>query len=325
VKRFPVAVVGGGWSGERSISLLSAAGVAAALQARGWRVDAVDLQPDRAWVRPTAPRGFTRVRVSDLTARLRRRPGTLAFLALHGPYGEDGRVQGLLEMAGLPFTGSGSLASALAMDKAVAKQLLRAAGVPVPGGLRVERGALPASFRLPAVVKPVSQGSALGVTLARSRSQLRNGLARALRLDRAALLEPYLAGRELTVGVLGEAALPVVEIVPKHAFYDFHSKYAQGGSRHLCPAPIPAAVARRAQALALRAHRALGCRAYSRTDLIWGRDGKLHVLEVNTLPGLTRLSLLPDAAKAAGLDYGELLERMMELSLREAGWRSTKG
>jgi D-alanine-D-alanine ligase len=313
-----VAVIGGGWSGERSISLRSQQGVVGALRERGWRVDAIDLLPERGTPKPATPKGVSPVRLSKLTARLRRRPGTVAFLALHGPYGEDGRLQGWLEMAGIPFTGSGSLASALAMDKAVAKAVLRAAGVQVPGGLCLPAGSKVPAFRLPAVVKPVAQGSALGVTIARSRAQLLKGLRAAWALDSAAVVEPFIAGRELTVGVLGDKALPVVEIVPEHAFYDFHSKYAAGGSRHLCPAPIPARAAARAQAMALAAHRALGCRAFSRSDLILDRRGGLWLLELNTLPGLTSVSLLPDAAKQAGLSYGQLLETMLQRSRQEA-------
>jgi D-alanine-D-alanine ligase len=318
-----VAVIGGAWSGERVISLRSQASVVKALRGRGWRVDAIDLLPDRGRPRPATPPGVHPVRLSALLPRLRR-SGDTAFLTVHGSFGEDGRLQGLLEMAGIPFTGSGSLASALAMDKAVAKTVLRAAGVPVPGGRLLRRGEPAGAVALPAVVKPVSQGSALGVTLARTRAQLLAGLKAAWRWEAQALVEPFLAGRELTVGVLGDRALPVVEILPQHAFYDFHSKYAAGGSKHLCPAPLSAALARKAQALGLKAHRALGCRAFSRSDLILGAGGRLRLLEVNTLPGLTDVSLLPDAAKAAGLGYGELLEAMLAISMKEAGWRSTK-
>jgi len=331
VKKTRVAVIGGGWSGERPISLLTLKGVCQALKGRGWDVDAVDLLPDRpaprnATLRPATPAFAKGVRFSALLGRLRRRPGTAVFLALHGTGGEDGRIQGFLDLAGIPYTGSGQLASALAMDKALAKVVLKAAGVPVPGGWVLPRGQDSARtpIALPAVVKPLAQGSALGVTIVRGRAQLKAALKQAWRWDTAALVEPYLAGRELTVGVLGDRALPVVEIVPQHAFYDFHSKYAKGGSRHLCPAPIPRATALKAQSLALRAHRALRCRAYSRTDLILGRTGRMRVLEVNTLPGLTTVSLLPDAARVAGLDYGELLEHMLDASLKEAAWPSTK-
>jgi D-alanine-D-alanine ligase len=319
-----VAVIGGGWSGERRISLLSLEGIARGLTQRGWNVDALDLLPDRGRPHPATPASAHPVRLGALLTRLRRRAGSVAFLALHGPGGEDGRIQGLLDLAGIRYTGSGVLASALAMDKALAKTVLRAAGVPVPGGLLLGRGARAPRISLPAVVKPVAQGSALGVTIARTPAQLRAGLRAAWRWDSGALVEPYLPGRELTVGVLGARALPVVEIVPEHGFYDYHSKYAAGGSKHLCPAPLAPARAARAQDLALRSHRALGCRAYSRTDLILGPSGAMRVLEVNTLPGMTDVSLLPDAARSAGLDYGALLEAMLAESLKEPAWPSTK-
>jgi D-alanine-D-alanine ligase len=324
MKRFPVAVIGGGWSGERGISLRSMDGVFHALKKAGWAVRAIDLQTDKGSAKPKAPAWAKPVRLSQLIPALRAKKGTVAFLALHGPGGEDGRLQGLLDLAGLSYTGSGALASALAMDKQVAKLLLRAAGVPVPGGLCLRRGqSLPSNLKYPVFIKPVAQGSALGVSPAKNRAEALKALSQAWRWDEAALVEPYLKGRELTVGVLGDKALPVVEIVPEHAFYDFHSKYAAGGSRHLCPAPISAAAARKAQAAALAAHRALGCRAFSRSDVILDAKGNVHLLEVNTLPGLTSVSLLPDAAKADGLSYLELLELMLQASLAEAAWRST--
>ena len=324
MKRFPVAVLGGGWSGERPISLRSAQGAAAALKERGWAVDALDLWPDAGKPAGATPKGFQAVRLSGLLPCLRRRKGAVALLALHGPGGEDGRLQGLLDLAGIRYSGSGALASAVAMDKAVAKTLLQAAGIPVPGGAVVERGGKAPRLALPLVVKPVSQGSSLGMTIVRKAVDVPRALALAFEWDRRALMERYLPGRELTVGVLGRQALPIVEILPQHAFYDFHSKYASGGSRHLCPAPLPARAAAAAQALALRSHQALGCRGYSRTDLILSPKGGLTVLEVNTLPGMTSVSLLPDAARAAGLGYGELLERMLQESLTEPAWPSTK-
>lgn len=325
MKRFPVAVVGGGWSGERSISLRSMDGVYHALKEHGWDVRAIDLLPDAGKPKHASPSWAKKVRLSGLPRALRQKKGTVAFLVLHGPGGEDGRLQGLLDLAGIPYTGSGALASALAMDKAVAKALMAVAGVPVPGGIALKRGqALPTKLKYPVFIKPVAQGSALGVSPAKNPSQARKALQQAWRWDEVALVEPYLKGRELTVAVLGTSALPVVEIVPEHAFYDFHSKYAAGGSRHLCPAPLSAAVTIKAQAAALKAHRALGCRGFSRSDLIVDARGKLHLLEVNTLPGLTSVSLLPDAAKAIGMGYAELLEAMLELSLSEGPWRSTK-
>jgi D-alanine-D-alanine ligase len=324
VKKFPVAVVGGGWSGERSVSLRSLDGVASALRERGWSVDAIDLLPDRGAPKPATPRAFAAVRLSALLQRLRRRPGTFAFLTLHGPGGEDGRLQGLLDLAGVPYSGSGALASALAMDKDVAKLLLKRAGIPVPASVVLRAGdKLPAYVR-PVVVKPVAQGSTLGVTIARSAGQLKAGVAEALKWDSAALVEEFLPGREFTVGVLGGRALPVVEVLAKGGFYDFEAKYSPGGSRHVCPAPLTPLLARKMADLALASHRALGCRAYSRTDVMLTRAGRPVVLEVNTLPGMTGTSLLPDAAKAAGLSYGELLEEMILESLKEAAWPFTK-
>jgi D-alanine-D-alanine ligase len=211
------------------------------------------------------------------------------------------------------------------MDKAIAKQILRAHGIAVPGGLTLARGqALPKSLKLPVIIKPVAQGSTQGLSLAKTRAAAEKGLREAWRWDPVALVEPYLAGREFTVSVLGASALPVVEILPKRQLYDFHSKYAPGGSRHLCPAPLSPALATEMQAAALRAHRVLGCRAYSRTDIILSRAGTFKVLELNTLPGLTSVSLLPDAARAVGLSYGKLLELMLHYSLEEGPWRSTK-
>lgn len=322
-----VVVLGGGWSGERPISLLSLHGVSRALRERGWQVSAFDLLPDGPLrVAPLkTPAGLRPLRFSALVATLKRLKPKVVFLAMHGPIGEDGRLQGVLDLAGLPYTGSGALASALAMDKALAKQLLSQAGVRVPGGWQQAKGQpLPKVIRYPVFCKPLSQGSSLGVSLCRNRAELLRGLRSAWRWEDQALVEPYIAGRELAVSVLGHAALPVVEIIPQNAFYDFHSKYAPGGSRHVCPAQLSPVQAARAQAAALAAHRALGCRAYSRVDVIMDKAGQPWVLEVNTLPGLTDVSLLPDAAKAAGLNYGRLLERMIALSLKEPAWRSTK-
>jgi D-alanine-D-alanine ligase len=189
----------------------------------------------------------------------------------------------------------------------------------VVGGITLAKGQTPPkNLKLPVIIKPVAQGSTQGLTLVKKRAGVEKALREAWRWDPVALVEPYLAGREFTVGVLGSGALPVVEILPAHELYDFHSKYAEGGSRHLCPAPIPAALAVRMQAAALKAHRVLGCRAYSRTDLILGRSGSFKVLELNTLPGLTSVSLLPDAARSVGLGYGKLLEAMLQHSLDEA-------
>jgi D-alanine-D-alanine ligase len=250
----------------------------------------------------------------------------VAFPALHGPYGEDGTLQGLLDLIGIPYVGSGTLASALAMDKAMARKVFAAEGIPTPRGAVVERRELEldegeALRRLtslvPAVVKPSRQGSSIGMSLVNEAGELGRALEEAFRYDSRVLVEERVPGGELTVGVIGNrelTALPVVEIVPKRAFFDYRAKYDPALSEEICPARIPEERARQAQDLALRAHRALDCRGLSRTDLIDGPRG-LVVLEVNTMPGMTVNSLLPKAAAAAGIPFGELLHRLVQLAL----------
>ena len=255
------------------------------------------------------------------------RPVEVAFLALHGRFGEDGTIQGTLDLLGVPYVGSGTLASALAMDKVMAKKVLTADGVPVPRGLVVERAAFEAapdvvSARaarafLPAVVKPAREGSSIGMSLVEGPHAMRAALEKALLHDARALVEERLVGPELTVGVLGNheiEALPVVEIVPRNNSFDFEAKYDPELTAEICPARIAPEAAALAQALAVRAHRALGCRGLSRVDMILTADGPF-VLEVNTMPGMTVNSLLPKAAKAAGISFPELLDRLVRLAL----------
>ncbi len=254
----------------------------------------------------------------------------VAFLALHGRYGEDGTLQGLLDLLGIPYVGSGTLSSALAMDKVMAKKVLAADGVPVPAGTVVDRASFArdpdgearraAQAALPAIVKPVAQGSSVGLSLVSTAGEMRAALERALVHDPRALVEERLLGTEITVGVLGNRdlqALPVVEIVSRHALFDYQSKYDPTLSEEICPARIPEATALAAQDLARRAHRSLACRGLSRTDMIVTASGPV-VLEVNTLPGMTVNSLLPKAARAAGIDFPELLHRLVQLALAPA-------
>ena len=244
----------------------------------------------------------------------------VAFIALHGPWGEDGKIQGVLETFGIPYTGSGVLASALAMDKAMAKEVLAANGIDVPRGIVVSSATDPVAIAPPAVVKPVENGSSVGVTMVDDRDAYPAAISEALRYDRRALVEERIRGIELTVAVIGPddalAALPVIEIVPKRAFFDYRAKYDSGASEEICPARIPAGVAARAQDLAVRAHRALGCRAISRLDLIWDPDtDRMVALEVNTMPGMTANSLVPKAALVAGIPFPELVERLVQWAL----------
>jgi D-alanine-D-alanine ligase len=251
----------------------------------------------------------------------------VAFLALHGPYGEDGTLQGMLDLLGVPYVGSGTLASALAMDKAMAKKVFQAEGIPVPRGITVLRGDFrrdpdrvseeAAAAALPAVVKPARQGSSIGMSMVKDRAGMRAALEEAFEFDSITLVEERLDGGELTVGIIGNRdlqALPVVEIVSKREFFDYRAKYDPGLSEEIVPARIPDEVARAAQDLALRAHRALGCRNLSRVDLMNTARGPV-VLEVNTMPGMTVNSLLPKAAKAAGIPFSELLDRLVQLAL----------
>ncbi|HEV2284186.1 MAG TPA: D-alanine--D-alanine ligase [bacterium] len=255
----------------------------------------------------------------------------VVFIALHGPYGEDGTVQGLLELLGIPYTGSGVLASALAMDKLRSRQVLQASGLPVPAWILLDAAQWPAGraelarrvgrdLGYPCVVKPNAQGSSIGVTIAGEESALDAAVEEALGYGNVVLIEEYLRGIELTCGILEDPdtgvpqVLPVIEIVPKREFFTYEAKY-QGASEEICPARIPGAAAAKARDLALRAHQVLGCEGFSRVDLfLCGTD--VVVLEVNTIPGLTEGSLIPLAAHAAGIEYPELLNRMIAAALR---------
>lgn len=291
-----VAVLMGGTSAERPISLLSGLGVVAALRRAGLKPRPVDVKSVRT--------------LFGLTAR---RPD-VAVLCLHGPGGEDGKVQGVLEWLGIPYTGSGVLASALAMDKARAKQIFQTSGLPTaPWALLPwNEKRFPRALSLPVVVKPNAQGSAIGVTMVKHLGQWPRALAAARRFGREVLVERFLPGRELSVAVLGGRALPVIEIVPRNEFYDFEAKYKPGMSQHIIPARIPAAWQREAQRLSVAACAALGCTGSPRVDLIVGPTGKMNLLEVNTLPGMTATSLLPDAAAKAGICFEALVLQLMQ-------------
>jgi D-alanine-D-alanine ligase len=250
----------------------------------------------------------------------------VAFLALHGPYGEDGTIQGFLDLIGIPYVGSGTLASAIAMDKAVAKRLLDQAGIPTPLGVVISRHDFRADAKgqiaraaafLPAVVKPSRQGSSIGMSLASTGAELAPALETAFSFDSRVLVEERLQGPELTVGIIGNrdlTALPVVEIVPKKAFFDYQAKYDPSFSEEICPARISEGDRSAAQKVATDAHRALECRGLSRVDLILAPKGPV-VLEVNTIPGMTINSLLPKAAREAGIPFPELLHSLVQLAL----------
>jgi D-alanine-D-alanine ligase len=245
------------------------------------------------------------------------------FNALHGTGGEDGTIQGVLEWLRIPYTGSDLTACALAMDKHLTKKLLAAEGLPTPAWDTFDLAGgtlplLPGSLNLPLVVKPRASGSSAGVSIVRTHEEWTKAMINVAPKTTQILAEEFIAGREFSSGVLGEEALPLVEIIPSDEFYSYDAKYKPGGSRHLVPAPIDADLTARLQMLALSVHRMLGLRDYSRTDFIVSKEGRPYILEINALPGLTPLSLLPDEARAAGISFEALIERLLQFALGRA-------
>ena len=291
-----VAVLMGGWSAERDISLVSGAAVSRALEAAGFRVTSIDVGPD----------------VSYLLSRLYPRPDVV-FNALHGRFGEDGCIQGILNVLRIPYTHSGMLASAVAMDKPLAKTIFAAAGVPIAEHVIVNREEAMASdvMERPYVVKPTNQGSSVGVHIVRAGDNREPLTGDERALGSHVMVERYVHGKELTVAVMGDRPLAVTEITSDREFYDYEAKYAEGGSAHLLPAPLEAAVYDEAMRLALGAHGALGCRGVSRAEMRF--DGEnVYMLEVNTQPGMTPTSLVPEQAAHVDISFNELVTWMVE-------------
>lgn len=297
IKGLKIVVIKGGWSSERKISLLSGKAIESALIQEGFAVIPFDLK-----------------RRDDLK-KLWRIKFDLAFIALHGKYGEDGGIQAFLEGMGVPYTGSGILASALAMNKIFSKKIFEAEGISTPEYQVLTKGQCNLKLSLPVVVKPSQEGSTIGVSIVGRKKELTKALKLAFKYDHRILVEKYIEGKEISVGILGSRALPVIELRPKKKFYDYQAKYKAGMCEHIVPASIPKKTYRRAQELALKAHSALGCRDYSRVDMILGEKG-VYVLEVNTLPGMTKLSLVPEAASVTGINFGKLVKKIVELALK---------
>lgn len=330
-----IAVLFGGASAEREVSIASAAQVFTALRERGHDVIAIDTargplssEEVDAFVSATVaydPPDLSDIPAAEMTARLVAEDGPLrevdvVFLALHGGSGEDGTLQALLDSAGVPYTGSGVLGSAVAMDKDVSKRLFRCAGVPTPDWLMapvtVEEVAERIGF--PAIVKPNTQGSTIGLTVVKAPEQLAGAIEAAAAYDREVMIERFVPGRELVVGVLEGRALAVGEIVPQLGeIFDYQSKYQVGGAVETFPADLPAEVAAEAQRLAVAAHNALKLGSYSRIDFRMDPDGGLWCLEANTLPGMTATSLMPQSAAAVGIGFGDLCERLCASALRD--------
>lgn len=341
-----IVVLAGGLSPERNVSLSSGAMVCQALRERGHQVALVDLffglegmpgTPESLYGQPI-PESFKKVsrQAPDLKqVRASRKdqspsaigPGVLelcagadiVYLALHGACGEDGRIQAALDLLGVPYTGSGYLSSAIAMDKDLTKRMV-ADVVSTPGWKTVTYTAadidrLVETARLPLVVKPVASGSSIGVSIAYTAEELRRSLTEGLALGGRTVLEEYIRGREIQVGILEDKALPSIEIIPKQGFYDYANKYQPGAALEVCPAEITPEEEARVRAAALRVYETLGLSVYSRADFILTEDGEPWFLEINTLPGMTPTSLLPQEAAAAGIDYNELCQRIVHASL----------
>ena len=314
-----IAVLMGGWANERPVSLMSGEGVAKALEQKGHRVTRIDM--DR-----------------QVAARIAEATPDVVFNALHGVPGEDGSVQGMLDLMGVPYTHSGLATSVIAIDKQLTKQALVPHGVPMPGGRIVksadlfERDPLPRPY----VLKPVNEGSSVGVAIVTDDGAYGNPIAHDAKGPwqdfRELLAEPFIAGREMTTAVVdfedGSRALAVTELKPKSGFYDFDAKYTDGMTDHICPAQIPANIEKLCLDIALKAHRVLGCRGTSRTDFRWdesqGEDG-LFVLETNTQPGMTPLSLVPEQARHAGIEYADLCETIVAAAMRHHGAAAESG
>lgn len=297
LKNKKIGVLYGGLSSEREVSLASGKAVIDALRRLKFKVSAIDVNRNAA-------------------EKIKKEKIDIAYIALHGPMGEDGTIQGLLEIMGIPYTGCGIFASSASMDKNISKVLFECASVKTPEWFTLRKYEIvPQIEKYPVVVKPVTQGSAIGVTIVKKASDFAKAAKEAFKYDKEIMVERFIKGKEITVGVLDGKALPVVEIIPKGKFYDYKSKYLTGGSRHVIPARISAAAYETAQLYAEKIYKTFKCKTMCRADMIVDKNNKVWVLENNTVPGMTETSLLPDAAKAAGLDFGDLVVKILECSL----------
>ncbi|MEG2477246.1 MAG: D-alanine--D-alanine ligase [Gordonibacter sp.] len=303
-----VALLVGGVSGEREVSLASGVGARQALEEAGFSVTVLD----------PANKEDLKVLIDGKF--------DVAFICLHGKFGEDGTLQGLLEMIGLPYIGSGVWSSALAMDKAKSKIFYDLAGISTPPSITltstssVKAVDIVGQLGNHCVVKPATEGSALGVFIVEGEDAISESIEKVFELDNLVLIERYISGKELTVAVIGNEnpeALPIIEIVPVNEFYDYESKYVPGASQHLCPAPLSDEVTRRIQQMAVEAHGVLECKGVSRSDFILDDEGTSWILETNTIPGMTGTSLLPDAARAAGISFPELCTMLVRFALEK--------
>lgn len=310
MKQKKIIVLMGGPSAEGDVSRRTGAAILAALQAKGYQAEGMELNP------------------ATLMTDLKEASCDVVFIAIHGKFGEDGAVQGTLEMMGIPYTGSGVMASAVAMDKAATKDMFIAHGVPTPRSVfyddRQDAGSIEEAIRrdfgVPVVIKAVAQGSSIGVSIVTEDSALRAAIEEGFRYSEGILVEQYIKGRELTVAVWDDGkaaqALPVVEIRPHSGAYDYASKYTSGATDYLCPAPLTEAETAIVQEAAVKAFRSLRCGGIARADVLLDAEGRPYVLEVNTIPGMTATSLVPKAAAAAGISFEDLCEKILLSAIR---------
>ncbi len=294
-----IGVLMGGISAEREISLSTGEAIAKALKDRGYEVCLIDVG-------------------HDIVERLISHRIRVAFIALHGRFGEDGTIQGMLEMMRIPYTGSGVLASALSMDKIMSKYVFTAQGIPTPAYqiLQANEGAQEAleklDFPFPIVVKPASEGSTIGVVIVQDKEGLVEAIEHARQYDHRLLVEEYIKGKEITLSVLNGQPLPIIEIAPKGGFYDYRAKYTKGETEYIMPPRLPFMAQEAAERAGLNAYKALGCEGCARVDMMADERGKVFILEVNTMPGMTETSLVPKAARFAGIDFPELVEKILK-------------
>ena len=301
LKKMKIGVLMGGTSAEREISLKTGKAILQALKRKGLKAIPIDVD-------------------KDIAKRLLKERIDLAFVALHGRGGEDGAIQGLLELLGIPYTGSGVLASALALNKVQAKKVFKFHGLPVPR-FQVLKKEDPGSriqdlrFPLPLVIKPAREGSTIGLSIVHNRKDIGKAMEKAFRYDEEIILEEYIEGKEVTVGIVGDEALPVIEIRPQDAFYTYEAKYIKGLTDFVIPARLPKRAYSQVQRIALAAYDALGCHHFARVDIIVNKKNKPYLLEVNTIPGMTATSLLPQAAAKRGISFDDLVLKILKLAL----------
>lgn len=303
-----IAVLAGGPSSEREISIKSGRAVYNALKLKGCNIKWLELGKN------------------DAEKELEKASFNVAFIALHGKFGEDGTIQRILERMSVPYTGSGVEASRLALDKIASRVIFEKKRMPVPDYIVIEKNkdeiGLPRDFSWPIVVKPQNEGSSIGLSFANNKKQFKEACKKAFKYGDKIIIEKYIKGREITVGILGKTALPVIEIIPKRTFYDYFAKYNDSRTEYKVPASLPVGIYKKAQALGLACHNALGCSDFSRVDMLFGEDKKIYILEINSIPGMTERSLLPKAANSAGIDFGKLCLKLLQLAKQNKGKKS---